>query len=1174
MLSLKIHFLNFIMKTYKLVNNLTGWLMFAIAAFTYCSTIEPTASFWDCPEFISTAQKLEVGHPPGAPFFMLFGKFFTLFASDTTQVAKMINIMSALLSAGCILFLFWSITHLCRKLLVSDKATDVSTGKLIAIMGSGIAGSLIYTWSDTFWFSAVEGEVYAFSSFFTALVFWLILKWEDNADEPHSDRWLVFIAYLVGLSIGVHLLNLLCIPAIVLVYYYKRSKNPNLRGSLLVLAVSVVIVAAVLYGIVPGIVKIGGWFELFFVNTLGCSFNTGLYTYLILLVACLIWALYETEHPRTQPRMNIAFLVSIALLGIPFFGHGTSSVIIGLLILAVCAAILFIYQSGVTPRFLNTALLCMTLITVGYSCYALIVIRSIANPPMDQDSPEDVFALAEYMGREQYGDYPLFWGPTYNSNPEIVERNGRLMYNTKKGAKLYEQKEKATPDEKDRYVVANEKFDYVYPANQCLVFPRIYSEKHKNLYEQWLGGVKGRTVSYKVPGGEPQTVTIPTQMDNLRFFFSYQLNFMYWRYFMWNFAGRQNDLQGAGELEHGNWITGIRLLDNARLGDQDLLPSDLRENKGRNVFYCLPLILGLLGFFWQAFRGRRGIQQFWVVFFLFFMTGIAIVIYLNQTPNQPRERDYAYAGSFYAFSIWCGLGIAAVYDWLKGLFRSMQPRTASLLASCLALIPAVAVPLQMVSQTWDDHDRSCRYVCRDFGLDYLETIPHDGVIFTNGDNDTFPLWYNEDTEGNRTDVRVCNLSYLQTDWYIDQMKRPAFTGEGASSPLPISWKRIDYTTGKHEVAEVNPVMQFGDEEIHIKDLIRTLYEKDNATARIIWGDEPFELNNAIKKFLLKKDIPEEYRALVNEVPTCLPSDTLYINVDKEAVRRSGMQLQNDSIPDRMYIDLGTYDRYGKKVSESNHIYKNFLMMLEMIGQSNFSRPLYMSTTVGPSNYGGLYRHFLQEGLAWRITPYTYEQNRVQNTVADTDKMFDNMVNRYHYGNLTQPGLYLDETVMRMCFTQRRWFGVLINQLLREGNYEKALLAAEKCEKEIPSYNVPHEAETGSMDIIDAYVVNGKMDKAETILKKLEKRTREYIQWYLTLNDYRFSNSTIHCYGELTTLADISNVYSTMAESKKISKKQQQQYEKKAESLDKVLQAYYLNFASRCEQLGIDLRNSF
>ncbi|MBR1666864.1 MAG: DUF2723 domain-containing protein [Bacteroidaceae bacterium] len=1158
------------MKQYKLINNIVGWAVFAIAAFTYCSTIEPTASFWDCPEFITTAYKLEVGHPPGAPFFMLFGNFFSLFASDPSQVAKMINTMNALLSAGCILFLFWSVTHLAKKLLVKD-GTEPSVGQLLAIMGSGIAGALIYTWSDTFWFSAVEGEVYAFSSFFTALVFWLILKWEDNADAPHSDRWLVFIAYLVGLSIGVHLLNLLCIPAIVLVYYYKMSKNPTGKGSLLVLGVSVIIVAAVLYGIVPGIVKIGGWFELLFVNTLGMPYNTGLYIYLTLLVIALIWALYETTKAKSENRMYLSFLVSTAMLGIPFYGHGVASVIIGIIVLGIIAGVLF-FTKKATPRILNTAILCMTLMTVGYSSYAVIVIRSEANPPMDQNSPEDVFTLGEYLGREQYGDRPLFYGPTYRSQGslKVVESgNGEsvLMYDTEKGAPVYQRKDKENENEKDEYVIIREKFDIKYPANQCMIFPRIYSDadRHPEAYESWLGNVSYHSVEYKIPGRESRTVEIPSQIDNIRFFLSYQMNWMYWRYFMWNFAGRQNDIQGNGELEHGNWLSGIPFIDNTRLGNQDMLPSDLKENKGHNVFYCLPLILGLLGFFWQAFRDKKGIQQFWVVFFLFFMTGIAIVIYLNQTPLQPRERDYAYAGSFYAFSMWCGLGIAAIYELLgKWLGKKMEKRMAAIIAGIVGLVPAIAVPLQMVSQTWDDHDRSDRYVCRDFGLNYLETVPHDGVIYTNGDNDTFPLWYNEDTEGNRTDVRVCNLSYLQTDWYIDQMKRPAFSGEGQSSPLPISWKRYQYTAGKHEMIDVNPeIEKMG--YMPLKEFVQRLSEEEPEIAKHLWGDHPFELKNAIQKFVLQnyEGLTESEQEIAKILPVGLPSDTLYVTVDKEAVKRSGMKIPTDSvgnelIPDQMAISLAGQGRVSK----------SFMMMLEMIAQSNFSRPLYMSTTVGASNYGSLFYHFMQEGIAWRITPFTFPNNRPMSTVCDTEKMYDNMMNKYHYGNLKQPGLYIDETTMRMCFTHRRWFANLITNLVKEGKTEKALKALEKCEQEIPSYNVPHCVDGASLELANAYIACGKPEKAVAILQPVEKRLMEYVQWYLSLNNTYFAGSTRDCHEDIYALATIQDTYSKLGESNAA---KAEEYGKKAQKMDQNLQAMYGAFISKCESAGIQLQ---
>ena len=1145
---------------------MVGWVVFAIAAFTYCSTIEPTASFWDCPEFITTAAKLEVGHPPGAPFFMLFGNFFSLFASDASQIAKMINMMNAFLSAGCILFLFWSVTHLAKKLLVKDGA-EPTVSQLIAVIGSGIAGSLIYTWSDTFWFSAVEGEVYAFSSFFTALVFWLILKWEDNADAPHSDRWIVFIAYLVGLSIGVHLLNLLCIPAIVLVYYYKKCENPTGKGSLIVLGVSVIIVAAVLYGIVPGIVKVGGWFELLFVNTLGMSYNIGLYIYLTLLAIVLVWALWETTQAKSEKRMYISFIVCTALLGIPFYGHGVASVVIGLIVLGLIAGVLF-YTRKATPRILNTAILCMTLMTVGYSSYALIVIRSTANPPMDQNSPEDVFTLGEYLGREQYGERPLLYGQTYKSQPEIKDNgDGYLTYATDKGAPVYQRKAKEHEDEKDEYVMIREKFSLKYPSDQCMLFPRIYSDEptHVQAYESWLGNVSYHSVEYRIPGRESRTVEIPSQIDNIRFFLSYQMNWMYWRYFMWNFAGRQNDIQGNGELEHGNWLSGFGWLDNMRLGNQDMLPSDLKNNKGHNVFFCLPLILGLLGFFWQAFRDKKGIQQFWVVFFLFFMTGIAIVIYLNQTPLQPRERDYAYAGSFYAFSMWCGLGIAAIYELLdKWLGKKLEKRMAGIIAGAVGLVPAVAVPAQMVSQTWDDHDRSDRYMCRDFGLNYLETIPHDGVIYTNGDNDTFPLWYNEDTEGKRTDVRVCNLSYLQTDWYIDQMKRPAFSGEGQSSPLPISWKRYQYTSGKHEMTDINPEVTIGGGVLTMKDLINEVQAQDPELAHRLWGDNPFELKNAIRKFLLKdyEGLSESDKELVEALPACLPSDTLYVTVDKEAVRRSGMKLQNDSIPDQMVISLAGQGRVSK----------SFIMMLEMIAQSNFSRPLYMSTTVGSSNYGNLWRHFILEGMAWRITPFIYPENAIYrgvvHSVADTEKMYDNMMNKYHYGNLKQPDLYIDETTMRMCYTHRRWFATLITSLVEEGKKDKALKALEKCEKEIPAYNVPHDLNSSSLELAEAYIACDKPEKAQPILEAIEKHSTEYIKWYLSLSNVYFANSARDCHQEIYALATVQDLYSKIADSKAAKKAD---YEKKAQQMDDDLQRLYSAFVAKCEGAGIQLQ---
>ena len=1015
------------MKQFRLVDNLMGWITFAIAAFVYCSTVEPTASFWDCPEFITTAYKLEVGHPPGAPFFMLTGNLFTQFVSDPTKVALMVNIMSALFSAACIMFLFWSISHLTRK-LVGTNGKISTLGQLITVEASALTGALIYTFSDTFWYSAVEGEVYAYSSLFTAVVFWLMLKWEDHADEPHSDRWLIFIAYLTGLSIGVHLLNLLCLPALVLVYYFRRYPNANARGSLIALAGSFALVAAVLYGIVPGIVKVGGWFELLFVNTLGLPFNTGMIVYMILLVGIVLWSIWETTVQRNRLRMNLSYLFSVGMLGIPFYSHGLTSVFVGILVLAVLYFVLNRQVNKthwISARLMNTSLLCMLMIMIGYSSYAVIVIRSSANTPMDQNSPEDIFTLGSYLSREQYGDRPLFYGQQYTSQVKYKSDGQYCTPVSKQGAPVYQRKEKASPEEKDRYIIQRYDIDYVYAQN--VLFPRMYSERHAADYESWLGGVKGNTVPYD-RCGELVQVKVPTMFENIRFFLSYQVNFMYWRYFMWNFAGRQNDVQGHGEWEHGNWITGIPFLDNLRLGDQSKLPTELRENKGRNVFYCLPLILGLIGLFWQLFRNTKenrgeGEKQFWVVFFLFFMTGLAIVIYLNQTPVQPRERDYAYAGSFYAFAIWCGMGVAGVAEALRRVLRN-ENLCAGL--SCLCVL----VPIQMAGQTWDDHDRSGRYTCRDFGQNYLQSLDEGKhpIVFTNGDNDTFPLWYCQETEGMRTDARVCNLSYLQTDWYIDQMKRPAYD----SPAVPIHWSRLQYVEGTREGVAVRPGML---------EQVINYYKDDPAAMREALGDNPYELRNIIDKWVLN-DNPDLQ---------IIPTDSIVFAVDKEAVRRSGMMLAGDSIPDFMHISLK-----GKRA-----VYKSEMMMYEMLAQCNWERPLYVATTVGPDNYGSLGNYFVQEGLVNRITPFNTKANG-QN--MDTDRMYDNMMNKFKFGGLDKPGIYLDETVMRMCYTHRRAFAQLALRLLQEGKTDKVAKLIDYAEQVISPENVPHNYPSGSLDL--------------------------------------------------------------------------------------------------------------
>ena len=1049
------------MKQFRLVDNLMGWITFAIAAFVYCSTVEPTASFWDCPEFITTAYKLEVGHPPGAPFFMLTGNLFTQFVSDPTKVAFMVNIMSALFSAACIMFLFWSISHLTRK-LVGTNGQISTLGQLITVEASALTGSLIYTFSDTFWYSAVEGEVYAYSSLFTAVVFWLMLKWEENADEPHSDRWLILIAYLTGLSIGVHLLNLLCLPALVLVYYFRRYPQANARGSLIALAGSFVLVAAVLYGIVPGIVKVGGWFELLFVNTLGLPFNSGLIVYMIVLVAVVLWSIWETSVQKNRMRMNLSYIASVGMLGIPFYGHGFSSIAIGVVVLGalfLCLKRQIKEAYWISARLMNTSLLCMLMIMIGYSSYAVIVIRSSANTPMDQNSPEDIFTLGRYLSREQYGDRPLFYGKQYTSEVKYKNDGQYCTPVSKQGAPVYQRKEKASPEEKDRYIIQRYDIDYVYAQN--VLFPRMYSERHADAYESWLGGVEGKKVPYD-RCGELVQVKVPTMFENIRFFLSYQVNFMYWRYFMWNFAGRQNDIQGNGEWEHGNWITGIPFLDNLRLGDQSKLPTELRENKGRNVFYCLPLILGLAGLFWQLFRNTKenrgeGEKQFWVVFFLFFMTGLAIVIYLNQTPMQPRERDYAYAGSFYAFAIWCGMGVAGVAQALRRLLRN-ENLCAGL--SCLCVL----VPIQMAGQTWDDHDRSGRYTCRDFGQNYLQSLDEgkNPIVFTNGDNDTFPLWYCQETEGFRTDARVCNLSYLQTDWYIDQMKRPAYD----SPAVPIHWSRLQYVEGTREGVAVRP---------GTLEQVINYYKNDPEAMREALGDNPYELRNIIDKWIL------------NENPDLqiFPTDSIVFAVDKEAVRRSGMMLAGDSIPDFMHISLK-----GKRA-----VYKSEMMMYEMLAQCNWERPLYVATTVGPDNYGSLGNYFVQEGLVNRITPFNTKANGKN---MDTERMYDNMMNKFKFGGLDKPGIYLDETVMRMCYTHRRAFAQLAMRLLQEGKTDKVAKLLDYAEEVISPENVPHNYASGSLDLARVALRVKKNEHASNLAQTVAQGSCEYIEWYLSL----------------------------------------------------------------------------
>jgi MFS family permease len=969
------------MKNFKQLNNIVGWLTFLVAAITYLLTIEPTASFWDCPEFITTSLKMEVGHPPGAPFFMIMGRFFNLFAGSPSQVAVMVNIMSALASAFTILFLFWTITHLAKK-IVPNKG-EFSLGQTIAILGSGVVGALAYTFSDTFWFSAVEGEVYASSSLFTALVFWAILKWEDEADDPHANRWIILIAYLMGLSIGVHLLNLLAIPAIVFVYYFRKYKVTR-NGILLSLLVSLVILGVIMYGIIPGVITIASWFELLFVNGLGFPYNSGAIIYSVLLISALVYGIIYTIRKK-----------------------------------------LILW---------NTVLISIVVILIGYSSFAMIVIRSSANPPMDENNPDNVFGLLGYLNREQYGDRPLIYGQYYNTplakyvddKPYYIEKNGK-------------------------YVIADVRQKPTYDSNLCTIFPRMYSreEGHIEQYKQWAD-IHGRKVQVTDDEGQTKTIDVPTFGENLTFFFRYQVNQMYFRYFMWNFAGRQNDLQSQGEITNGNWISGINFLDSQRLGDQKTLPKEFKNNKARNTYYLFPFILGIIGIVFMYNRGAEGRKNLWTVFLLFFMTGLAIVIYLNQSPLQPRERDYAYAGSFYAFTIWIGIGVLALYETLK---KYIPDTISASIASGLALL---LVPTIMAAENWDDHDRSNRYTCRDFGANYLNSCAPNAIIFTNGDNDTFPLWYNQEVEGVRTDMRVCNLSYFQTDWYIDQMKSKAYN----SAPLPISFNHDQYVQGKRDIVYLM-------EDPRVKGSV--------------------ELKKALE---FVKDENPRTKLEQADYAAYIPSKKLFMVVDKAAIiRNKVVEPQDyDKIVDTLKIDL----------SNKHYITKDELMVLDMIANNNWERPLYFAITIGRDKYINLQDYFQLEGLAYKFVPIkTPGDGGINIGRVNSKLMYKNVMENFKWGNMNNPKVYIDENNSRMMMNIRNIFDRLAETLVAEGQKDKAGLVLDRCNELIPDKIVSYNYY--SMMMAETYFKAGQPAKAKDIINTIMANYKEQLDYYFKLN---------------------------------------------------------------------------
>ena len=1066
---------------YKLINNITGWIVFAIAAIVYLLTIEPTASFWDCGEFITSAYKLEVGHPPGAPIFMLVANLFTQLAQDPSQVAKMVNGMSALMSAFTILFLFWTITHLTRKLLISRDEPELTVGQSIAVIGSGLVGSLIYTFSDTFWFSAVEGEVYAFSSMLSALVFWLILKWEDNADKPHSDKWLVLIAYIMGLSIGVHLLNLLCIPAIVLVYYFRKNDNATWKGALLSLLVSFGLIIILMWGIIPGFTKVGGWFELFFVNSLGFSYNTGLFVYLLLLVASIAWGLFETlSDKRNDSRARTALFLSVGMAGIFFIG---GRVWLWLLLIALGGWFSFKYKK-MNIQFINLVMSSLMVILVGFSAYALIPIRSGANTPLDLNSPEDVFSLGSYLNREQYGQTPLIHGSTYASK---IARNADGSAIIDGETTAYNRVLKTSPDQKDRYEKTT---SGSYKYTNTMLLPRMHSNPNNPSFRNHI-------IGYERWGGVTDQSLKPSFLQNMKFLFSYQINYMYWRYFMWNFSGRQNDIQGDGGITTGNWITGISFVDQhlLGLGPQDNIAPDIVDNKGRNKYYMLPLLLGIIGILYQLRLKEKGLRSFAIVFLLFFMTGLAIILYLNQTPFEPRERDYAYSGSFYAFSIWVGMGVAGISLFLRRYIKNTTTATA------LATAASLLVPIQMASQNWDDHDRSGRTLARDTGMNYLSSVGPNGIVFTNGDNDTYPLWYVQETEGFRTDVRVTNLSFLQTEWYIDQLLRPAYESE----PLPIRWSQPAYYGEQGSAAFV-----LTKEEIESVLL-------QNKIPQVSFGSY-YDIN-AFKDTLSLKQTMENLRTGQNSKPNnpfstgdtqIIPGNVLAFDIDSASVDWEALHAKPGS---KMYINL----------KDKSAIYRQELMILEMlsnINDDNWERSIHFATTITPNLYMNLQEsNFSLNGLTYQVVPGTPLSSGVNTRAA-----YDNMMNKFRWGGLEEdPDIYLDETGRRMISTFRLYFTHLINALIEEGQNDKALAALDKANTMMPASAVPYG--TDGLLFARAYYRLGEKEKAEAIINEISNRINANLDWFARLKPLQISNTLSDVvYNNINPMLLITTIY--------------------------------------------------
>jgi hypothetical protein len=968
-----------ILGNYRRLNNITGWFLFACATIVYLLTLEPTVSFWDCGEFILSSSGLQVGHPPGAPLFLMMGRIATLFAGgDTSRIALMVNTLSALCSGLAIMFLFWTITHLVRKIFV--KGLNLDSKHIPAIISSGVLGALAYTFSDTFWFSAVEGELYALSSLIIALVFWCILKWEEQADKQYSGRWIILIAYIIGLGLGIHRLNLLIIPVLVLVFYFRKYEVSK-KGIIKAILFAIFLLWLMVFVLMPGIPQVAGWFELLFVNVLGLPYNTGLLFYLLLL---LIASVFGIRYSIRKKKLV-----------------------------------------------LNYVLTSFTVIMIGYSSYAMIMIRSSARPPMNQNNPSDIFSLSYYINMKQYGNSPkLFYGKYYCA-PRIDEKKVIAGYNKING--------KYKP-----YYGAEYKYDKKFET----IFPRMHNEDpdHENSYKYW-GNIVGR--KYTVGSGTNKKIIVcPTFGENLHYFFRYQVGFMYLRYFMWNFAGRQNDIQGNGNPVNGNWLSGINFIDEVRLGNLRRLPDDLKKNPGNNKYYFLPLLIGLLGMYWHY---KNCNSDFWIVMAFFIMTGLAIILYLNQHPDQPRERDYAYAGSFYAFAIWIGIGFMFVYEKMQ---KFLENKT-SLVVTFILLI--TSAPVLMGTQNWDDHNRSGRYTARDIAANYLNSCAPKSILFTYGDNDSFPLWYIQEVEKVRTDVRVANLSYLQAGWYIGMMRQKAYD----SGPIPLSLAPAKYIEGVREQLLV-----------------------DNRV------NKPVDLGEVVqfaglddKKYMIPVSDTGDYLNF-------LPANKFKIDVDTVKV------LSNGTV--KKYFKDRLVSPMIWEYSE-NYALKDELVIMDLLSTNKWERPVYFSTTVPPDQFNGLEKFFIQEGLGYRIAPVRTEKPEPgEYGMIDPFIMYDNMMNKFKWGNAADPSVYLDENNRRMFNYFRNMFGNLGIALLDKGDTIKALKAAHRGLEIVPTAKMPNDYY--SVRIAEVLLRSGNIEEGEKVIKEVIDTSKQHLNYVLSINE--------------------------------------------------------------------------